>query len=144
MYKPLSHDFATMCDFRAQCHLTTTPDTLKNIKMSDMAETRTIFWSPLKTPMGYLIWADVNRETILRLYRSGRLPQFDFEWREGKITLILDVVLDPRWKKYCLQSLRGFIASKRIVTYVRKGKLKLLLRDKGRHRIQSFALKKGG
>ncbi len=43
------------------------------------------------SPIGYWIWANTVRESVLKLKRNGQYPFFIYEWNEGHITLIIDV-----------------------------------------------------
>lgn len=51
-----------------------------------------VFQSALKAPIGYIIWAYVDDETIVRLHDRKRFPVYGYEWSEGVTTLVLDIV----------------------------------------------------
>lgn len=58
-------------------------------------------------PIGYVIWAYVNEETVERLYRYGKLPTYGYEWSEGVITLVLDVVYVSPGDRLSRETLRS-------------------------------------
>ncbi|NIF20355.1 hypothetical protein [Candidatus Pantoea multigeneris] len=54
--------------------------------------------TPQGATVGYVLWASVNRDTWRQLKNTGRLPVYRHEWSEGKLSLILDVVVIPEWR----------------------------------------------
>ncbi|KZN37885.1 hypothetical protein N480_14170 [Pseudoalteromonas luteoviolacea S2607] len=46
----------------------------------------------------YVIWADVIEETWQRYLKLGTLPIYSYEWNEGDIGLVIDVVFNPTYR----------------------------------------------
>jgi hypothetical protein len=100
--------------------------TLRNCGLSG---TLRIFSDPLERPVGYIAWANVSRATVDRLHRSRKAPKYPAEWNEGRICLVLDVLLLPNGKYEARRQLRGFLRRKRAIAFAGRGKgLRLYLR----------------
>lgn len=74
-------------------------------------------------PIGYILWADINIESLQRLRKTRLFPAYCYEWDEGDITLILDILLLSNRNKTILQVVRHFTRDRKKVAYVKNSKL---------------------
>lgn len=109
-----------------------------HLRNSALAGEIRIFRDSLDRPIGYVSWAMVNRASLDRLLRSGRLPTYPYEWNEGGFCLILDVLIAGYGRCEALRKLRQFARGHRAVVYVSRGRrVRVLLRRGGRLRAWS-------
>lgn len=137
MYKKLPDDFSLICDLRSSSSLDTSAEQLRWIKSSVEAKHYFVFKNNLGFPVGYALWAKVNKETLARLARTGVYPQFYYEWNEGHITLLLDVFLSDALTLINRKQLLWLRRHHKILTYLRKGKL--VLKFSRQTRVQKLA-----
>ena len=127
MYEKLPDDFSLICDLRSSQPKGMRMETLQWIKHSVISDQYKIFMNNVGQPVGYVIWANVIRESLLSIKRVGRYPMWLYEWQEGNITLILDILFmtDAVSIKNTLIPL---LKSKRVIAYRRKNKGKLFIK----------------
>ena len=77
--------------------------------------------------IGFIVWADVNIETIKRLARTNVYPIYPHEWDEGDITLILDVGCTKGF--FHQPDVLSFCNHRRKIAFVKRGKLKLYRKE---------------
>ena len=133
MYQSPPESFGILCDIRSYRWLDTTPEQLMHLQLSAKAGTYKIFWDQHDRPLGYAIWANVCRESIQRLARTGRYPVYAFEWNDGRICLVLDVVFNNIDRKQALRQLKEFFGRRRAIAYKRRSTTRLLVRRRGRY-----------
>ncbi|MDC4556349.1 hypothetical protein OHV93_17050 [Acinetobacter baumannii] len=69
---------------------------------------------------GYITWASINRDTYMQLKTTGNFPRYYHEWIEGNITLILDVVIIPEWRKSLIKELLIFFKKHDKIVFIRQ------------------------
>jgi hemolysin-activating ACP:hemolysin acyltransferase len=77
---------------------------------------------------GYIIWANITRESVDKLLRTGAIPKFSYEWGEGRIKLLLDVVFVGGLTRHNHMQFRQFIKAQRAIVFIKKGCCKLFIR----------------
>lgn len=122
-------------DVRLALGLTTSPAQLGAILHSVKAGTARIMYDHNDMARGYLLWANVNKESALLLARKGRLPAYGYEWQEGSLTLILAVVVIPGALPAKYGQLRRFLRQQRAVLY-RTGQRVTLCVRRGRRVVK--------
>lgn len=120
-----------MLEARARNGLSTTPEQFGQLRNSAANAAAIILKNVLHRPIGYVAWACVNKESILRLSTLGKFPSYMYEWNEGGIFLLLDVVIDADSRRYGLSELKRILSTKRAVVFSRKKKCRLYLRRRG-------------
>jgi len=128
MYSAPPSDFGVICDIRSYAWLDTSRQLLNLIKSSVQSGHYKLLWDKHQRPLGYIVWAQVCRETYLRLHRRGTYPQYTYEWSEGKITLVLDVLINDVDRKNAMRQIRQLINSKRLIAYRYKERTKIFKR----------------
>lgn len=102
------------------------------IRMSAVTGNYYPIYSEQKTVVGYIVWANVVKETVARLHRSARYPFFIHEWNEGKITMIIDVFLGSDCGLHGLIQLRRFFKSRKAIAYTKGHKKRIFVKKRGK------------
>ena len=134
MYKKLPDDFSLICDLRSSTQFNTSAELLRWIKNSALSNNVHLFKNTLGVPSGYILWANVNKETLAKIKRSSAFPLHFYEWNEGYITLVLDILITDGWTAFNRSQLMSFLRKRKILAYVRDKKLSLLVRKNWLHR----------
>lgn len=69
--------------------------------------------------MGYIAWAEINRETLDQLFYTSKFPNYIYEWNEGKIRLILEISIEPSSSRAIVRQLRHLLRTWRVFAYKR-------------------------
>lgn len=128
----LPSSFSLMCALRSYAEEDVSTQTLRWLKNSAISECNMFLRNSIGQARGYIAWADISKETARRLQSAGTYPQYVYEWREGKILLILDIAFDPSIRAQAVSTLRDLIKSRRLVVYSYRNKLKIICNSKQR------------
>lgn len=90
------------------------------------------FYSATGVPVGYLVWAMVNRESFILLSKTRQMPAYTYEWCEGRLMIVHDVMVLPQWSAVVNPTIRYFLKQKRFVAFLRRGRLHVWSKLKGR------------
>lgn len=83
-----------------------------------------IFHSPTnQQPVGYMVCAQINRYTLDAWELNGFAPKTESEWRDGYLTVILDVVFANGFSKFCQTEMFHLLKSKKLFLYTRRNKM---------------------
>lgn len=93
------------CVIRAEKGLDTSPNQLRVISNSIKSEYFKIWRNKDGAAIGYIAWAKINRESYCILQSKNQLPKYDYEWDEGQLTLVIDIVISTGWSGYLLKLL---------------------------------------
>jgi len=138
MYKKPSPDLGILMQLRASSGLLTDPAVFMLLNNSVAQSCYKIFFDPSGKPAGYMLWADVNEESAARLIRTGQYPVYQYEWDEGDIVMLLDVLVQPLFKYNILADLRAELRSFPQLVY-RKGN-RLVRRDRCKKSLQQVII----
>ena len=130
MYKELPKDFSILCDIRSTIAVDTKQMQLIWFKAATNANTYKILWDEFERPIGYIVWANICKESLLRIQRSGCYPLHPCEWSEGKIKLILEVAVNDVNRTKALSDIKIFMKKQKIIAYSKKSVGKLHIRKK--------------
>ena len=131
MKKQVPKAFAELANLRLKAGLDTPVQILQWLRHSAEYNAVYYFKNLAGRVNGYAIWAKVCRETLFRQKRTGQFPRYFYEWNEGQIVLLLDVVFIDGWNCHNSNQLRHFIKSHKAVAWYRKQHLNLLIRKQG-------------
>ena len=87
--------------------------------------------------LGYVAWANVNKETAVQLLRHNIPPIYHYEWSEGKVCLLTDVLFLPGNRQAAQKSLTTFLVNKRAILFQRKNRVALLIRKMNKFKFFS-------
>ena len=97
------------------------------------------FQNNLKRDIGYISWADINKESFLNLTKLGLNPQATYEWNEGYILLLLDITIPKNYPtKKLLKELKTIFPKRRLVLFNRKETINLY--SKKNNRLKRFQI----
>lgn len=119
-------------DARITAGLNTHPQLLGYLKHSAMEGRIKIFRSPAKTPIGYVAWANVNKYSFLMTTKTRQMSPYLYEWSEGRLMIVYDIVFAPQWNLIARKALLRFLRKKRFVSFLRRGRLHLWVRSGGK------------
>jgi hypothetical protein len=128
MYKSLPPEFSMALDLLSRCNVEFDIATLRTIQTAAIAGTLTILWGIYEDPIGFVIWAGVNRDSLQMTSKFKHSPAQLWEYKEGHITQILHVLFVPPFNFEAKSQLRIFVRGRRAIFYARKGKNKLFIR----------------
>lgn len=117
------------------------PKQFRDLKFSSHFNMIEIFKDHLDRPIGYVAWAMINRESIDYFIKSGNILHYPHEWTEGGIFYIVDVFFKKDSRFDALTKLLRLLKSKRVISYFRHGKLKILIKENGCFRIRGRVCK---
>lgn len=124
-----------MLALRGELQLDTPHATLQGLRNSAQFNTFELLCNELGRNSGYLAWADIGKESWRALCERGQLPRYSFEWSEGRLLLLHDVVLAPGMRPALREGLRRLFARRRAVVFIRRGALRIYARRQGRLRL---------
>lgn len=124
---------------RADLNLNSSPDNIKSLLRSGEHGLFDIFKNHLERPVGYLTWANINKESFRRLLDFNENLRYAYEWNEGRIVLITDVAFSRNNRQGLRKRLEEALKGRRVVAFRRNGVLSVYTRTNGRFRL---ALKK--
>ena len=137
MHKKLPDDFSLLCDLRSSRPSQLASETLKMLKISVLQEKYAICHDINGLPRGYVAWADVNTESLLRMCRVDDFPQYNYEWNEGKIKIIIDVLMHTKSHEEKLSSIiYKLVEDSEKVAFVKWGKFKVYERYNDRFKLR--------
>ncbi|GEM_PF-3386072 len=97
-----------------------------NIQKSCMQNKIHFIQNELKRDIGYICWADINKESFLNLTKFALPPQFSYEWDEGKILLLLDIYFPKNYPvRKILEALKTKFPKRRLVLFNKKGSVRV-------------------
>lgn len=132
MNAAVNNDFYTLCDLRSYTNTQISTMHLNWFKHAVEKKKYQIIRNEVGKAKGYVLWADVSKETARRFLSSNVYPNVFYEWDEGNVLLILDVVIQPSITVKTKSFLKGLILSRRAVIYRRSDKARFLLRKSNR------------
>jgi hypothetical protein len=126
-------------EFRAANRLDLPHRQFLALRNSALAGTLRIFRDALSRPIGYVAWAGVCRETAHRLLRRLEFAAYPYEWTEGNIRYVVDVVLLPKERRTGLRQLKAVFANSRALLIARREHVRLYTRRRGIWRLRQEA-----
>lgn len=127
-----------LCLVRAYQKVDIRPELISWIGFSVSAECYKIITNKSEKPTGYVIWANISKETFRAMIKHECFPKYPYEWNEGNIILILDVVNTSLSFLQLKSLLRELFSSHRVVVFERYGKMKCLSRRGGTYLKKEF------
>jgi hemolysin-activating ACP:hemolysin acyltransferase len=109
-----------LMEVRLHALLVTTPEQFLLLKNSAQAGTAKLFSDHMGRPAGYVAWAEVNSETARIYLLHGLPPSYPYEWREGHLCVLLDLVIVPGMGKAARAQLRSWLRTRRALLFTRK------------------------
>lgn len=112
--------FSEVMWLRALLGLSTTARQVQTYREAASAGKIMVFHNNRHTPVAYMIWAGVARESALRFASQGATPAYSYEWSEGRICLVIEVRVCLWHWQWVGRRLRNFFRSQRAVIFARR------------------------
>lgn len=125
-------------ELRAINGLSTPPDIFVKLRNCAYANKLIVFKDQLKRPIGYLAFASVNKESALRFLKNGAIPFYPYEWSEGGIFLIIDVVIQKNSCFDAVRQIKSLVFSKRAIIFSKRNRCKFYLKKNGKPTHRKF------
>lgn len=134
-YKPNPQAFYELASMRMRGDGSIHLAQLRWINFSTAAGMYHTFQNEVEALVGYVIWANVNDETVIRLGRFKRFPTYGYEWDEGSVVLILDLFYSNNgYRPSRSLVLQAFPRDIDRIAFVKRDTLKLYRSINGRFR----------
>lgn len=128
MYKSLPSEFSMALDLVSRCNIEFDIAQLRIIQAAARANTLTILWGVYEDPIGFIVWAGVNQDSLHMTNKFKLFPNQLWEYQEGHITQILYVLFVPPFNFEAKSQLRKFVRGRRVIFYTRKERNNLFIR----------------
>ncbi len=128
MYKSLPPEFSIALELVCRCNVEPDITILRTIQAAAIANTLTILWGVYEDPIGFIVWAGVNKDSIQMVDKFKLGLSRLWEYKEGHITQILHVLFVSPFNFEAKSQLRKFVRSRRAIFYARKGRNTLFIR----------------
>lgn len=124
--------FSSLSAVRCRNNLDTPAPLLNILSHSGRNQNIHPFKTVMGEPIGYVAWICVNRESFLMTSKTKTLPPYAYEWNEGKLVIIYDVVFSDGWNEIAKEMLMDFIKRQRLVGYLKRGRFNVIYRQQGK------------
>lgn len=118
---------------RCMRNMETSRDDLSALLVASEYGNIKVFYDEGNQLLGYIAWASMNKESLNLLKQSPYLPRYPYEFNEGKLMVIFDVVLNPIYSKKAKSVLVQYLKEQRFVAILKRNKLHAWIRAKGKH-----------
>lgn len=131
----IDKNLCALMALRGELQLDTPHATMQSLRNSAQFGTFEMLCNQLGRNCGYLAWADISKESWRALCERGQFPHYAYEWSEGRLLLLHDVVLAPGMRTVLRRELRRLFARRRAVVFIRRGTMRIYARRQGRLRL---------
>lgn len=128
LQKPASRELAQILNVRANRNLDTSPELARLLISSCNHSQVKIIDTGFKIQIGYIAWMNITRETLYMAATRGKLPSYSYEWREGRLMLIYDVVFLPKWNRLARDLVLEYLAKQRFVSAFKNRRIHIMKR----------------
>lgn len=132
VHKELPTNFGEAMNLRALKRLDTPVPDLERLILAAQSGILDILWAEMGRPIGYIACANISKETLRLILRGGHAPKYPYEWNEGGILLIYEVVLLAEWNLFARRQLIEKIRRSRAVVFARRGRMRVYVRRRNR------------
>ncbi len=122
----MSRAMAELCSLRSRRMLNTSPQELSMLVTSVEGDRVNVFKTAGGEPIGYMAWMSLTPESVRYVKDYRALPPYSYEWSEGRLMMIFDVVVAPGWSKVVFDQMAQMLSGQKVVSYFKRGRLKFL------------------
>ncbi|MCL1141867.1 hypothetical protein [Shewanella gaetbuli] len=120
--------FEQVLEIRCNTGINTPAYLLQWISNSSKSKCVQVFNDPFGRPNGYIIWANINKETMKQVQRERKFPCYPYEWQEGHNKLILEVLFSNGFNSFNVRSFKNFLKMQKSFCYVKKNLFKVWIK----------------
>jgi hypothetical protein len=128
----LSHpnppEFSAAIEMLGSLNIPIDPLLLGRIRHAAYAGTLTILRNAKKDPVGFVCWAGGNKDSVRIADRFGLFPSHFWEFKEGKIALLMLVFFAYPSNQEARKAFKDFLRTHRAVYYIKRERKRLMLR----------------
>ncbi|MTV39317.1 hypothetical protein [Duganella radicis] len=125
---PSPPELAAAIELLARLAVPVDPPLMSSLVNAAHAGTLTILHSAKAQPVGLVIWAGGNKDSVRMADQFNLFPTHFWEYKEGNIALLLAVFFVYPFREEAQAAFRQFLASRRAVYYARKNRKRLVVR----------------
>ena len=126
---------------RVDACLDTSSSHLQSVLIAAEHKTIRVFYSNDGDLLGYVAWVLVSKETFSVMKYAPYLPSYPYEFNEGRIIVVFDVVFKKTYSRQAKLMAMEFFRRYRFITYLKKGRLHCLSGIRGRFKKISYTSK---
>ena len=123
-----ARDFVTACKLRLNSGLEMSKEHIGILSLANNSGGIKVFRGIYNEPIGYVVYASLLRESVERIHTYGMFPMYPYEWSEGRITYIVDVVLSAKWRDDAMRAMMEWFFKKRVVAFSRRNEFRMYTR----------------
>lgn len=109
--------------------------TLSVLKFAAQAGNHHFFYNAGGVMKDYIAWANVSKEAIWKLENEQMFPLHDYEWNEGRIILIADILFESMSKFALRRFLNLSFPRCRLIVFFRKKRISMYCRYNGKFKL---------
>lgn len=128
MSPTLPPEFAVALELLGSLNAPINPPLFSSIRFAAYAGTLTILRNEKEDAIGFVCWAAGNKESVRIADQFNLFPTRLWEFKEGKIAMLLFVYFLYPFNEQAKKAFRGFLADHRAVYYAKKDKKRLIVR----------------
>jgi len=125
---PMPPEFSIAVHLLGSLNVPIDPLTLSSLRDAAYARTLTILRNDEGSPVGLVCWAGGNKNSVQIADRFNLFPRQAWEFKEGRIAMLLLVHFLHPFNVEARQAFMRFIRTRRAVYYTRKNRKRLALR----------------
>jgi hypothetical protein len=121
-------EFSVAVEMLGRMNAPLDPLMLARMRHAAHAGTLTILRDAKKDPVGFVCWAGGNKDSVRIAERFGIFPRHFWEFKEGKIALLMMVFFAYPCNQEAKKAFKHFLHTHRAVYYVKRERKRLMLR----------------
>jgi len=125
----MSRLMSEVCALRSKRMLNTSPLELMLLSASVEGNRVRIFKTAGGEPIGYMAWMSLTPESIRYVRDRRALPPYSYEWAEGRLMMVFDVVIAPGWSKVVLDQMASYLSCEKLVSYYKRSCVRYIRRS---------------
>ena len=128
MYPAPPPEFGIALELISRVNMPLNPPLLGSLRHAAYAGTLTILRNATDAPVGFVCWAGVNKDSVGIADQFNLLPSHFWEFKEGKIALLLFVYFAYPFNEEARTAFMAFLDSRRAVYFMKKDRKRLAIR----------------
>jgi len=128
MYLPPPVEFSITLELLSRLNRPVEPPMLRRLVHAAYAGTLPILRNENDDPVGFVCWAGANKDSVRVAEKFNRIPSLPWEFKEGKIALLLEVFFIAPFGQEARVAFRRFLAARRAIYYIKRERKRLLIR----------------
>lgn len=128
-------NFVKLLGARIQHGLDSPSILLGNLRDASAAVNHRILKTEVDRAVGYIAWGNVNKESMRILQRDFVLPKYSYEWNEGKLVLVADLLFGHQSRFTLRRLFDELFGTEPVVVFRKKDCVSAYIRLGGKFRL---------